>query len=94
MVRGEKEHNPSWLVGRFIRKKESKDKSETSTTSGASNQYMADLTEKIRAELTQEMDDKVDRKVREMMKKLADKNPTLKFDIDVTDIASENDNST
>ncbi|KAL6555066.1 hypothetical protein OROGR_006324 [Orobanche gracilis] len=93
VVRGEKEHSPSWLVGRLIRKKQSKEKSATSTTSGASNQYIADLTEKIRAELTQEMDDKVDRKVREMMKKLADKNPALKFDIDATDISSGNDNS-
>ncbi|KAL6509887.1 hypothetical protein OROGR_022375 [Orobanche gracilis] len=43
VVRGEKEHNPSWLVGRLIRKKQSKEKSATSTTSGASNQYIADL---------------------------------------------------
>lgn len=89
MVRGGKDHGSSWLVGRIIQKKGSKsDKATTSTTSaatGISEQYIADLTAKIRDQLAQEMDDKVEKKVREnvklVMSKLVEKNPELNVDI-------------
>lgn len=99
IVRGDKGHNSSWLLGswllgRFIRKKEHKEKSATSIPCGASHQYMADLTSRIRAELTQEVDEKVDRKVEEMMKKLAEKNPELKLNIGESSASVGDDNDT
>ncbi|KAL8092246.1 hypothetical protein AgCh_034510 [Apium graveolens] len=50
VVRAGKEHSRSYLVGRFIRKKESNGNSPTR----ASDQYLASLTENIRDELKQE----------------------------------------
>ncbi|XP_074338332.1 uncharacterized protein LOC141676560 [Apium graveolens] len=85
LVRAGKELSRSYLVGRLIRKKESKGNSPTR----ASDQYLANLTEKIRDELEQEMEEKMDRNVREfrdnikvMMSKLAEKNPELQIDIE------------
>ncbi|KAL8101227.1 hypothetical protein AgCh_033197 [Apium graveolens] len=85
LVRAGKEHGRSYLVGRLIRKKESKGNSPTRV----SDQYLASLTEKIRDELKQEMEEKMDRNVRElrdsikvMLSKLAKKNPELQIDIE------------
>lgn len=89
LVQGNKEHSRSFLIGRLICKKESKEKSGTSSTSAVSDLYVSDLTGKIRAQLQQEMDEKLDQKVREMMKKLADKNPDLKVNIDESETSTE-----
>lgn len=93
LVYGGKEHSRSYLVGRLIRKKEAKGKlatraaTEKISTSTISDQHLASLTEKIRDQIAHEMDEKVEKKVREnvkmVMSKLAEKCPKLlKVDID------------
>ncbi|KAL6558417.1 hypothetical protein OROMI_018767 [Orobanche minor] len=83
LVRGDKAHTPSYLIGRLIRKKEPK--LNASTYSGTSSvavldQFVSELTAKIIAQLQQEMDQKLEQKMREMMKMLAAKNLDLKLD--------------
>ena len=92
IVRSDKNHSSSWLLGRFIRKKEPKEK--PTTTCGTSDQYMADLTAKIRAELAQEMEEKVDKKVQAVMTKLAEKNPGFNFNIDESSVSGGDDGDT
>ncbi|KAL6535019.1 hypothetical protein OROMI_026393 [Orobanche minor] len=81
LVHGGKEHSPSYLIGRLIRKKEPNSKSSTSSGTSsvqppAPDQLVSDLTNKIRAELQQEMD----QKFQLMMKMFAENNPGLKLD--------------
>lgn len=83
LVRDGKKHGPSYLIGRLIRKKQEKPVTETtSRTFSVPDDYVSDLTAKIRDQLEQEMNEKLDQKVREMMKKLADKNPDLNVPLD------------
>lgn len=91
LVYGGKKHGPSYLVGRLIRKKEPKGKSAT-CASAISDQYLASLTEKIRDEVKQEMEEKMNQNVQEvrelrdsikvMMSRLAEKNPELQIDVE------------
>lgn len=91
LVHGGKEHHPSWLIGRLVRNKESKSKSSSTSCDASSvpDNYVLDLTAKIRAQLQQEMDEKLDQKLREMMQKLSDQNPDLKVNLDDSKQSSE-----
>lgn len=86
MVLGGKEHSPSYLIGRLVRKKEPKSRPSRASSGTSSvqppapDQLVADLTDKIRAQLQQEMDQKLDQKVQQMMKMLVANNPGLKLD--------------
>lgn len=75
---GGKEHGPSFLVGRVVKKKEGKGKASSSSVV-QKDQYEELLTAKIRAQLETEMEEKFDRKLQDAMRKLAEKNPELKI---------------
>ncbi|KAL6572319.1 hypothetical protein OROMI_013277 [Orobanche minor] len=92
LVHGDKKHRPSYLIGRLVQEKKPKSKSlapSASSSVQADDQYVSDLTAKIRAQLQQEMDEKLDKKVLEMMKMLADKNPDLRLNIEDSEKATE-----
>ena len=82
MVSGDKEHSRDWLVGRACTK-------ETGQCSGSAaiptEQYVQELTTKIKHDLEIELEAKVNRKVQEnltwVLKKLGDANPDLKLNI-------------
>lgn len=81
MVYGAKEHHPSYLIGRLVRKKQLKQKS--SGTSRIVSVPVPDFDyAKIRAELQKEMDEKLEKRLSEMMQKLAEKNPELNINLD------------
>lgn len=90
LVRDGKKHGPSYLIGRLIRKKQEKPVTETtSRTFSVPDDYVSDLTAKIRDQLEQEMNEKLDQKVREMIKKLVDKNPDLNMPLDDSENSPE-----
>lgn len=78
MVTNDKEHGRNWLVGRRGKTYEVK-------AQAPSDQYVQELTTKIKRDLEHELDAKVNKKVQENMtwvlKKLGDANPDLKLDI-------------
>lgn len=86
IVHGGKKHSSSYLIGRLSKKRCSKEKTGPSPVCNSSDQFLVDLTAKIREQLSRETEEKVDRKVRDnvklMMSKIAEKNPELKVDID------------
>ncbi|XP_074352079.1 uncharacterized protein LOC141691240 [Apium graveolens] len=79
MVSGGKKHGRTWLVGRQGQKSV-----ETSTLAGKEN-YVQEMTLKIRQELEANLEAKVNLKVKEnmswLMHKLGEANPGLKLDV-------------
>ncbi|XP_074377422.1 uncharacterized protein LOC141718948 [Apium graveolens] len=79
MVSGGKKHGRTWLVGRQGQKSV-----ETSTLAGKDN-YVQEMTLKIRQELEADLEAKVNLKVKEnmswLMQKLGEANPGLKLDV-------------
>ncbi|KAK1375345.1 hypothetical protein POM88_031538 [Heracleum sosnowskyi] len=89
-----KTHAPNWLVGRQGKKTIS-----TSTPVAHTEQYVHELTAKIRHDLEGELEAKVNRKVQEnmtqMLKKLGEANPSLKLDFGefCATVSSDQDNN-
>nr|XP_017239854.1 PREDICTED: uncharacterized protein LOC108212644 [Daucus carota subsp. sativus] len=84
LVYGEKEHSPSYLIGRLIQKKEPKSKASAAPAQPP-DEYVNQLTAKIKAQLQQEMEEKFDKKLQDMMKLLAEKNPSLNINVNTED---------
>ena len=84
----DKEHKPSYLIGRLIRKKEEKKQKAalgtTRTLSVPGHEYA-----KIRADIEKELDEKLEQKFQDMVKKLAEQNPGLKINLDESDKSTE-----
>ncbi|KAL8148906.1 hypothetical protein AgCh_006059 [Apium graveolens] len=81
---GKKSHAPGWLIGRHDTKTVKK-----ATSTASSNQYLQDLTNKIKENCDEEMEakiEKINQKNQEnlalVLKRLADANPGLKIDLD------------
>ena len=60
LVSGGKSHTRNWLVGRRGKMAE-----KSPTTPGSSDSYVQELTKKIRQELEADLEEKVNRKVKE-----------------------------
>ncbi|KAK1397011.1 hypothetical protein POM88_006874 [Heracleum sosnowskyi] len=78
-------HSSSWLLGRHVQKRQSKEKLAAPTSvSNISEDRLAELTTKI-DQLTNEMDQRVNQKVQEslalMLNKLAEKIPSLQVNV-------------
>lgn len=87
----DKSHGPYWLVGRHARTAKLRNPS--------SKAYVEQLTSKIRKEVAEEMDEKVNLKVQEtlarMLKKLGEANPNFNVNIeDLCNTSSEDHNGT
>ena len=82
MVSGDKEHSRDWLVGRACTKETGQCSSSAAIPT---EQYVQELTTKIKHDLEIELEAKVNRKVQEnltwVLKKLGDANPDLKLNI-------------
>ena len=83
MVNCDKAHARDWLVGRCGKKSSGSSGLAAATTT--TDNYVQELTAKIKCDLEIELEAKVNRKVQENMtwvlKKLGDANPDLKLDI-------------
>ena len=84
LVYGEKEHSPSYLIGRLIQKKEPKSKASAAPAQPP-DEYVNQLTAKIKAQLQQEMEEIFDQKLQDIMKLLAEKNPSLNINVSTKD---------
>lgn len=87
----DKSHGPSWLVGRHT--KTAKLRNSSSET------YVQQLTTKIRKQVTDEMEEKVNLKVQEslarVLKMLREANPNLNVNIEnLCNTSTEEDNKT
>ncbi|KAL6552755.1 hypothetical protein OROHE_008119 [Orobanche hederae] len=96
LIHGGKSHGRNWLVGR-----KGKKPTYDTTPAAPSDEYVQELSAKIKQDLEADLEAKVNVKVKEnmswMLKKLRDANPGLKFDItDLCAIASsdQDDNGT
>ncbi|WCJ37370.1 hypothetical protein M5689_018515 [Euphorbia peplus] len=82
LIRGDVAHGPTWLDGRHGRPQISKKHSRENT----SDSYVEDLTAKIKYNLEREMEEKMDKRLKEtltlILKKLAKDNPNLKIDLE------------
>nr|XP_017228464.1 PREDICTED: uncharacterized protein LOC108203795 [Daucus carota subsp. sativus] len=87
VVYGGKDHSRTFLVGRLIEKREPKKKIARPLPT-IPEKYVASLTEQIRDQIAKEMEEQVQKKVEDnvklMMSKLAEKNPGLNLDIELT----------
>ena len=87
VVYGGKDHSRTFLVGRLIEKREPKKKTARPLPT-IPEKYVASLTEQIRDQIAKEMEEQVQKKVEDnvklMMSKLAEKNPGLNLDIELT----------
>ncbi|KAL6569772.1 hypothetical protein OROMI_014286 [Orobanche minor] len=96
LVHGGKPHGRNWLVGR-----KGKKPTYDTTPAAPSDQYVQELSAKIKQDLEADLEAKVNVKVKEnmswMLKKLRDANPSLKFDITdlcATASSDQDDNGT
>ncbi|KAL6497811.1 hypothetical protein OROHE_026961 [Orobanche hederae] len=96
LIHGGKPHGRNWLVGR-----KGKKPTYDTTPAAPSDQYVQELSAKIKQDLEADLEAKVNVKVKEnmswMLKKLRDANPGLKFDITdlcATASSDQDDNGT
>ena len=79
LVSGGKRHTRNWLVGRRGKL------AEKSPNPGSLDSYVQELTKKIRQELEADLEEKVNRKVKEnvswVLKKLGEANPDLNLNV-------------
>lgn len=80
---GKESHGPGWLIGRYDTK------IDKNATSAPTDECLEELTKKVRRNLIEEMEakiEKVNQKNQEnftlLLKRLADANPGLKIDLD------------